>query len=32
VCFGPVIGFTPPPCQNANVTAGQLTTITGNYS
>ena len=32
VCFGPVQGFTTPPCQNANVTAGQTTTITGTYS
>jgi hypothetical protein len=33
VCFGPAQGFTTtPPCQNANVTAGQLTTVTGNYS
>ena len=32
VCFGPVQGLTPPACQNANVTAGQLTTITGVYS
>ena len=32
VCFGPVQGLTTPACQNANVTAGQLTTITGVYS
>jgi hypothetical protein len=32
VCFGAVPGFITPACQNANVTAGQLTTITGNYS
>ena len=32
ICFGAVQGFTTPPCQNANVTAGQLTTVTGNYS
>jgi hypothetical protein len=32
VCFGPVQGFIAPPCQNATVNAGQLTTITGSYS
>jgi hypothetical protein len=32
VCFGPVQGFTTPPCQNATVNGGQLTTVTGNYS
>ena len=32
VCFGPVAGFNPPACQTANLTAGNLTTITGNYS
>ena len=31
VCFGAVVGFDAPPCQNATVTAGQLTTVTGNY-
>ncbi len=31
VCFGAVVGFDPPPCQNATVSAGQLTTVTGNY-
>jgi hypothetical protein len=32
VCFGQAQGFTAPPCQNATVNAGQLTTVTGNYS
>jgi hypothetical protein len=32
VCFGPVQGFIEPPCQNATVNAGQLTTVTGTYS
>ena len=32
VCFGAVQGFTAPPCQNATVHAGQLTTVTGAYS
>ena len=32
VCFGPTPDFDPPSCQNANVTAGQLTTITGTYT
>ena len=32
VCFGAVQGLTAPACQNANVTAGQLTTVTGTYS
>jgi hypothetical protein len=32
VCFGPVAGFNPPACQTANLTAGNLTTITGNYA
>ena len=31
VCFGAVADFTAPACQQANVTAGQLTTITGTY-
>ena len=31
VCFGAVADFTAPACQNANVQAGQLTTITGTY-
>jgi Glycosyl hydrolases family 18 len=31
VCFGPVAGFTPPACQTATLTAGQQTTVTGNY-
>ncbi len=32
VCFGAVQGFATPPCQNAIVNPGQLTTVTGNYS
>jgi hypothetical protein len=32
VCFGPVAGFTAPACQNVNVTAGNLTTVTGTYA
>ena len=31
VCFGGVVGITTPPCQTANVSAGSLTTITGNF-
>jgi hypothetical protein len=31
VCFGPVAGFTAPPCQNASLTAGNQTTVTGTY-
>jgi hypothetical protein len=32
VCFGAVANFTPPACQNATVTAGTTTTITGTYT
>jgi len=32
VCFGDVPGVTTPSCQEATVTAGNLTTITGTYS
>jgi len=32
VCFGPVAGFNPPACQNPTLTAGNLTTVTGNYT
>ena len=32
VCFGPVQGFNAPGCQSANLTAGNLTTITGTYT
>jgi hypothetical protein len=32
VCFGPVANFAPPPCQNVTLTAGNLTTVTGNYT
>jgi len=32
VCFGDVPGKTTPPCQDAVVTAGNLTTITGAYT
>jgi virginiamycin B lyase len=31
VCFGPVPGFTAPPCQTVAVTAGTTTTVTGTY-
>lgn len=31
VCFGAVADYTPPPCQTAAVTSGQLTTITGAF-
>jgi len=31
VCFGAVAGFTAPACQNADLTAGATTTITGNF-
>jgi hypothetical protein len=32
VCFGLVADFTPPACQNVNVTAGQTTDVTGVYT
>ena len=32
VCFGPVAGFAPPPCQTVNVTGGATTQVTGNYA
>jgi hypothetical protein len=32
VCFGPVAGFDPPACQPVTLTAGQQTTVTGNYT
>jgi len=32
VCFGDVQGYTTPICQTVTVSAGQLTTVTGNYS
>ena len=34
VCFGPVAGYNPPPCQNVNVVAdrAQLTTVTGTFT
>lgn len=32
VCFGDVGGYATPPCQQAVLTAGQTTTITGNYT
>lgn len=32
VCFGPVAGFTPPPCQTVNVTAGATTPVTGTFT
>jgi hypothetical protein len=31
VCFGPVSGLTAPACQTASLSAGALTTVTGNY-
>ncbi len=31
VCFGAVTGYTTPGCQTANVTAGQTTTVTGDF-
>ncbi len=31
VCYGVVADYTPPPCVNAVVTAGNTTTVTGNY-
>jgi hypothetical protein len=31
VCFGAVVGYDPPPCQNASVTAGKAMTITGLF-
>jgi lysophospholipase L1-like esterase len=31
VCFGAVANFNPPACQNVTVTAGALTTVTGNF-
>ena len=32
VCFGPVAGYNAPACQSANLTAGNLTTVTGTYT
>ena len=32
VCFGAVAGFTPPPCQNVNLTAGATTNVTGTFT
>jgi hypothetical protein len=32
VCFGAVAGYDPPPCQDVNLTAGNLTTVTGTYT
>jgi len=33
VCFGPVVGYTSPPCQyGVTVTPGATTTITGTYT
>jgi hypothetical protein len=31
VCFGPVIGFTTPECQDVTVEDGVTTTVTGTY-
>lgn len=32
VCFGPVAGFAPPPCQDAVVSAGGTTDVTGTFT
>jgi Tol biopolymer transport system component len=32
VCFGPVPGFTPPPCTTVNVDEGLTTTVDGVYT
>ncbi|MGH9225997.1 MAG: hypothetical protein ACRD2W_19915 [Acidimicrobiales bacterium] len=32
VCFGPVAGMAPPPCQSVSLTAGATTTATGAYT
>ncbi len=32
VCFDSATGFTPPACQNVNLTAGNQTTITGTFT
>jgi hypothetical protein len=32
VCFGAVVGYDPPPCQTATLTAGNTTTITGTFT
>lgn len=32
VCWGPVADLSPPACQDVAVTAGQLTTVIGNYT
>lgn len=32
VCFGPVPGWTPPPCQTVGVTAGAVTDVTGAFT
>ena len=32
VCFGAVAGYTPPPCQTVQVTAGSTTSVTGTFT
>ncbi|MDQ6949561.1 MAG: SBBP repeat-containing protein, partial [Actinomycetota bacterium] len=32
VCFGPVAGLAPPPCQNVSLTARTTSTVTGTYT
>ena len=32
VCFGPVFGLIPPSCTTATLSAGTLTTVTGDYT
>jgi hypothetical protein len=31
VCFGPVVGYTPPACVNTTLTAGMTNTVTAAY-
>lgn len=31
ICFGPVAGHSPPPCQNVVPTAGSTTNVTGTF-
>ena len=32
VCYGPVPGFSAPPCRSVTLTAGDTTTTVGNYT
>lgn len=32
VCFGPVAGFAPPPCQDVTIVAGATANVTGTFT